>query len=149
MTTRKKAPPEEDEISITPKQLKWIIGLVAGFFGALVLWWQVWDRIDNRWRLESIQKANDAKVAAEINAVDKKAADALGDHLKADNRARSWTLFAIQDFRASAETRWAEECADRKRPPDVCRELDRRAATSRQQAQELRSKAMEASKEAP
>jgi len=148
MTARKKTEPQE-EITISPAMLKWAIGIVTGFLGLLVLWWQVWDRIDNRWRQESIQKAIDAKVSSDITAVDKKAADALGDHLKADARSRAWTLFAIQDFRASAETRWSEECPGKKLPPEVCRELDRKATESRARAAEMRTKAMEASKESP
>lgn len=152
MTARKKAPPDDDdpqEITLSPRMIKWTVGLVTGALGFFVLWSQVWDRIDARWRLETIQQANDAKVAAEISAVDKKAAEALSDHVKADNRSRAWTLFVIQDFRAAAETRWAEECLAKKLPADVCRELDRKATESRQRAAEARTKAMEASRETP
>lgn len=150
MTARKKPPPDDDEEpAITPRQLKWVIWFISGVLGAVILWWQVWDRIDNRWRLESIQKANDEKVASELKALDAKAADALSDHIKADNRSRAWTLFVIQDFRAAAETRWAEECVAKKLPAEVCRELERKASESRQRAAEARTKANEASREKP
>lgn len=153
MTARKKpaVEPVDDgrEFTVTPAMLKWGFGVMTALLGAFILWTQAWEKIDSRWRLESIQKANDAKVSAEISAIDKKAVDALSDHVKADNRSRTWTLFVIQDFRAAAETRWAEECVDKKRPADVCRELDRKATESRARAAEMRSKAMEASKETP
>lgn len=161
MTTRKKKPVEEDDDpTISPRQLKWLLWVAGAVLGLLLVWWQVWDRVESHWRREEVQKAIDAKVAAEIvaakekaasdlAAVDKKATDALSDHLKADARSRAWTLFAIQDFRAAAETRWAEECIAKKLPADVCRDLDRKATASRQQAQEARTRAMEASKESP
>lgn len=147
--TAKKKPAEQEDITISPAMLKWIVGVVGGLLAALVLWWQVWDRIDSRWRLETIQKAKDDQADAAIKGVEAKAAADLAKHKEADRRGDAWTLFVIQDFRAAAETKWAEDCTKEKRPADVCRELDRKATDSRQRATELRGAAMAASKEGP
>lgn len=150
MTARKQpSPPEPNYVQLSPALIKWVVGIVGGVFLAIIAWWQIWDRIDNHWRLETTQKARDDKSDVELKAMRDKAAADLIEHKKADLRSQSWTLSAIYDFRAAAETKWAEDCAKDKRPPDICRELERKAAATRERASQTKDAAMNASKEGP
>lgn len=145
MAAKKPAP--QTEITISPATLKWLCSILAGLAAGLLVWWQVWDRVDARWRREEVQVARDAKAEADLKALEAKAAAALATHSVSEQRARLWMLYVVQDFRASAETRWAEECVDKKRPADVCREAERKAAESRTRASEARTQAKDVSEE--
>lgn len=152
--------PEPTGFSISPAMIKWLLGTLIALFTAIVLWWQVFDRVDAHWRLEAIQKAKDDKIDADIKGVAAKADTDLkgaitkiendfAKYKEADRRAGAWTLYIVQDFRAAAEAKWAQDCVDRKRPADICRELDAKASEARARANEQRAAAMDSSKEKP
>lgn len=129
--------------------IKWGVGLLASLLAGLVAWFTVWDRIDTHWRQETVQKAQDQKIEATVKAVADKAATDLESHKTAEARRSAWTLWFIQDFRAAAEMKWAEDCASAKKPADVCREYERRAAATAREADNLKAAAKDASKEKP
>jgi hypothetical protein len=162
VAARKRPPPPDPltGLTISPAMIKWAVSIIGALLGAIVLWWQVWDRVEVHWRLEAIQKAKDDKVDADIKAATMKAETELkaavaklesdfGRYKESDARSGAWTLYVVQDFRAAAETRWAQECVDKKRPADVCHELAIKAEETRQRAKEQRAIAMDASKGKP
>jgi hypothetical protein len=167
MTKRRAAPqraavrePPREGVSISPAAIKWIAGTLAAIFAAVVAWWQIWDRVDNHWRLETIQKAQDDKLAADVKAArekaeaDVKATEAkikaeLATHKERDASSSAWTLYVIQDFRAAVESKWASDCIRNKAPVDICREQDRKAQEASAQASNLKAQAQQASKEKP
>ncbi len=138
----------------------WAVSIVGGILLALTAWWQVWDRIELHWRLEATQKAKDETIDAAIKSVaakaesDLKAAIAevktdVAKYKEQDRRAGAWTSFQLQDFRAAAEAKWAQDCVMQKRPADMCRELETKATEARTRANEQRAAAMDASKGQP
>ncbi len=158
-----KRPPSAG-FTVSRSGLTWFVGILGGlivaYIGAMQIWDSIWVRVDARWRLESIQKANDAAVDASIKAVaakadaDLKAAIAevktdISKYKEDDRRAGAWTSFMLQDFRAAAEAKWSQDCIDRKRPADICKELEIKADDARKRANEQRALAMDASKGKP
>ncbi len=140
--------------------ITWVVSIVGSLLLALIAWWQVWDRVEVHWRLEAIQKARDDKIDSDIKAVaakaeaDLKAAIAevksdVAKYKEADRRAGAWTSYMLQDFRAAAEAKWAQDCVLQKRPADMCRELETKATDARSRANEQRASAMDASKGQP
>lgn len=146
---RREPPTQHDGVSISPAAIKWIVGTLAALFAAIVAWWQIWDRVDNHWRLESIQKAQDDKAAAEIKAVREQTKAELLVHKDRDASSSAWTLYVIQDFRAAVESKWASDCLRNKAPLDICREQDRKAQEASTQASNLKAQAQQISKEKP
>ncbi len=147
MATKKPEP--QREFTISASAIKWTAGVGASLLAALVAWFTVWERIDTHWRQESVQKAQDQKIEAQVKAVGDKAATDLEIHKTAEARRSAWTLWFIQDFRAAAERKWAEDCIGAKKPSDVCREYQHRADATAREADSLKSVAKEASKEKP
>ncbi len=158
----RKPPPQS--FTVSRAGLTWFVGIVGGlivaYIGAMQIWDSIWTRVDARWRLEAVQKAKDEKVDAQIKGVaekadaDLKAAVAeiktdISKYKEEDRRSGAWTSYMLQDFRAAAEAKWAQDCADRKRPADVCKELELKADEARKRANEQRALAMDASKGKP
>jgi hypothetical protein len=145
----RRQPPSSAGFTISPATVKWGLSGVAALFAALVGYWQVMDRIDNHWRLESIQRAKEAQDAAELKALRDKLEAELREHKGNDVRTAAWTIWLIQDFRAAAEQKWAKDCVHLKYDAGMCSELEQQAAETRRQAIESKHKAEDVSKEKP
>ena len=65
---------DASQIVFSGRSIKWIVGLIGTALVAIIGWLTLWDRVDARWRHESVQAAQDRAIAAEIAAAREKAA---------------------------------------------------------------------------
>jgi hypothetical protein len=157
------------EFTVSSKFIGWAIGAVAGLLGALVAWNQVWDRFETHWRLEKTQSIQDAKVAADIQAVkDKTEADvkAVKEKTDADIKAakekaesdtkrlaqraeqgRAWLFWSITDSKAQSADQWATVCASMKLPAETCLKFKETAKKLETEASLAKKDAVDAGKD--
>lgn len=121
-------------IAFSPTTIKWVAGVLSGIFALIVGWFAVWDRIDSRWRHESVQAAQDKATAAEIKALADKAEAADKELARRAEAGRAWVFWSVIDSKAVNSSQWAELCKYLKRPGDVCARFEAEAQQYRQEA---------------
>lgn len=148
----KRYPPQDDSddgVVLSPRLIKWAAGAIGALLGALVAWFAVWDRIENHWRLETIQATRDKQLDAEIKATRDKADADTKALAKRAEVGRSWLFYNLSDFRADNSQQWAQVCTALKQPPEVCSKWQADASQLRQEATEARRAASDAGKSPP
>ncbi len=145
----KRTPPRAlpTEFTVSSKFIGWAIGVLAGLLGAIIAWNQLWDRIDSRWRLETIQAAQDKKIAADIAAVKDKAETDTKRLAQRAEQGRAWLFWSITDSKAQSADQWATVCASLKLPVDTCGKFKQNAENLRQEALAAKRDATDASKD--
>lgn len=147
---RRAAPADDDPgFTISPRFIKWALGAVGTLLGVLVAWFAVWDRIENHWRLETIQATRDKQIDAEIKNVREKAEADTKAIAKRAEIGRSWLFYNLSDFRADNSQQWAQVCTALKQPPEVCAKWQSDAAQLRQEAADAKRSANETGKGTP
>jgi hypothetical protein len=134
-------------IAFSPSFIKWAIGVAAGLVGLVVAWNSLVDRIENHWRLESIQTAKDAKVDADIKAARDKAEQDTKALARRAEVGRAWLFYSLGDFRANSSQQWAQVCPALKQPREVCERWAADAMQARQEAAEAKRSATDAGKD--
>jgi hypothetical protein len=134
-------------LAFSPAFIKWAIGVVAGLFAAIVAWNSLVDRIENHWRLESIQTTKDAKVDADIKSARDKAEQDTKALARRAEVGRAWLFYSLGDFRANNSQQWAQVCPALKQPREVCERWAADAAQHRQEAAEAKRSATDAGKD--
>jgi hypothetical protein len=127
--TKPKAPPPPaqpvDVVHVSAGLIKWVAGFFAALFAAIVGYFAIWDRVDAHWLTTNKFK----------------------QHQSTDGQKFAWIIFSIQDFRAAAAAKWAEDCRNQKRPESECARLEREANSLTQQALDLKKEAAATTKE--
>lgn len=120
-----KKPAPVDVVHVSAGLIRWLVGIIGGILLAIGAWFVVWDRIEAHWVTTSKFK----------------------NHQGNDGQKFAWIIFSIQDFRAAAAAKWAEDCRNQKRPEAECARLEREATTLAGQAGDLKKEAAATSKE--
>lgn len=150
MNAKRKGRSDDDSLpQINPRWVKWGIGVITGMFGLFLAVLAVWDRVESHWRLESIQKSNDQKIAADFKAArDKSDADNKALARRAES-GRAWLFWSVADAKAVNASQWAELCKFLKRPGDMCARYERDAEQYREEAAAAKRAAQDVGKEKP
>lgn len=138
---------DEPAVMLSPAAIKWGLSAVAAVLGVIVVWWQVWDRIDAHWRLETVQAAQDKALKADIQAAKDKADADVKELARRAEVGRAWLFWSVTDGKAVNTSQWAELCKFLKRPGDVCVKYEQDAAAYRQEAVEAKRAATAAGRE--
>lgn len=125
MAAKKPAP--VDVVHVSAGLIRWLVGIIGGILLAIGAWFVVWDRIEAHWVTTAKFKS----------------------HQGTDGQKFAWIIFSIQDFRAAAASKWAEDCRNQKRPESECQRLEREANSLTQQALDLKKEAAATTKEKP
>lgn len=149
---RKPAPARQqarrsDEFVVSSRMIRWAIGFVGAALAAIVAWFTIWDRIDSHWRLETVQKAQDAKQKAELDALRDKTDSDMKQLAKRAEVGRAWVLWSVMDSKATNATQFSEICKSLKRPGEVCAKYEQDAVQFRQEASDAKRAAQDAAKE--
>lgn len=127
---------EGPTFSISSRNFKWTIGVLATLIGIYLGWQQAWERYEAHWRLESVQSAKDKQIETQMKAIEEKAAAETKALARRAEVGRAWLLYSLGDFRADNGQQWAQVCPALKQPPEVCEKWRADAAAARQEATE-------------
>lgn len=127
--TAKRRQPEPvqpvDVVHVSANLIKWAGGFLAALVAIIVGYFTIFDRVDNHWVTT----------------------DKFKQHQGSDRQKFAWIIFGIQDFRAAAAAKWAEDCRNQKRPDSECARLEREATALATQAADLKKEATATTKE--
>ena len=116
-------PQPVDVVHIDARVFKIVIAAIVTILGSIGGYFVLADRIDNHWLTTD-------KAKVKFQAID---------------RNTAWILFSVQDFKAAAADKWAEDCRAQRKPGD-CRHLDDQAAQFKAEALDLKKSAAAQSK---
>lgn len=145
MTPKRKPPPQE--FTISAGFIKWAVGIVATILTCVVAWFAVWDRIDNHWRLETVQTATDKRIDADIKAARDKADTDIKVLAKSAEIGRAWVRSSVIETKAYTAAQFARFCRALKLPGDECDRQKTEADQFRQEAADAKREALNTGKE--
>ena len=148
-------PDAAQQFQISARALYWLIGVIGGLAAAYIGIAQVWDRVEQHWRLERDAKLADEKAVLAVKVLEDKATTALRVHEQKEDdkmeklagdatRGRAWVQWSVLDLKATVLEGNADRCREKKGAD--CRALESAANRARQDEIEQKRKAGEVSK---